>query len=57
MSTVNLGKMLIEYRNKKYCHNINKLHKKYCVSKIIDKHYCDYLKKKLIDCDKNDFKL
>ena len=57
MSTVNFGKMLIEYRNKKYCHNINKLHKKYCVSKIIDKNYCDYLKKKLIECDKNDFKL
>ena len=48
MSTVNLGKMLIEYKRKKYCHSIKNLYKKYCTDKVIDKHYCEYLEKFLI---------
>jgi hypothetical protein len=47
MSTVNLGKMLIEYKRRKYCHSIKNLYKKYCTENIIDKHYCEYLEKNI----------
>lgn len=56
MSTVNLGKMLIEYKRRKYCHSIKNLYKKYCTENIIDKHYCEYLEKKIFNCSKIEFK-